>query len=99
MKRIALLPLAALVIVACEDATNPVNEHGPRPRQPLYSASGGATSPEILFRTDRDGNVEMYGIDSDGTGLVRLTDTPETEQLPSWSPDRRKRTEPIPLDS
>ena len=33
------------------------------------------------------GNLDLYAIATDGTGLVRLTDTPGDEFLPAWSPD------------
>lgn len=46
--------------------------------------------PEILFRSDRDGVTEVYGVNANGSGLVRLTDGSELKQNPVWSPDRQK---------
>jgi Tol biopolymer transport system component len=35
----------------------------------------------------RDGNWEIYVVNSDGTGLKRLTKDPAIDGLPTWSPD------------
>src|SRR5262249_52641314 len=40
-----------------------------------------------VFVSRRDGNAELYLMDADGTNQIRLTDTPENEVSPSWSPD------------
>ena len=42
----------------------------------------------IVFISDRDGNPELYIIGSDGSGVLRLTDTPAEELSPVWSPAR-----------
>jgi len=44
----------------------------------------------IAFISDRDGNVEIYTMKTDGTSVVRLTDNPVIDTEPSWSPDERK---------
>lgn len=41
----------------------------------------------IAFVSDRDGNVEIFSMYSDGIGLTRLTNSPEDESYPGWSPD------------
>ena len=55
------------------------------------TSSTPAPSPsnkrKIAFRSDRDGNSEIYVMDEDGTGVIRLTDTPAYDGYPSWSPD------------
>jgi Tol biopolymer transport system component len=33
------------------------------------------------------GNTDIYVVNADGTGLARLTDSPEMEYAPAWSPD------------
>jgi TolB protein len=38
----------------------------------------------------RDGNKEIYFIEPNGSGLSRLTDHPETDTDPAWSPDARQ---------
>ena len=42
---------------------------------------------KIAFAWDESGNYELYVANVDGSGLVRLTNTPENELRPAWSPD------------
>lgn len=49
-----------------------------------------AVSPDgkqIAFMSRRDGNWNIYIMNSDGTGLRQLTDDPSEDGLPTWSPD------------
>jgi Tol biopolymer transport system component len=49
------------------------------------------TPGKIAFVSERDGNSEIYVINSDGTGLTRLTDNPAREKrAPVWSPDGKR---------
>ena len=41
----------------------------------------------IAFSSDRDGNYEIYVMDDDGGNLQRLTNHPDSDFHPSWSPD------------
>ena len=41
----------------------------------------------IAFKSDRDGNSEIYVMDADGGNLQRLTNHPDSDFHPSWSPD------------
>ena len=41
----------------------------------------------IAFVSDRSGNFDVYRMDPDGTNVVQITDTPEAEIHPYWSPD------------
>lgn len=43
-------------------------------------------SKEIVFTSDRDGNMEIYVMNTDGTNKRRLTDDSATDSFPSWSP-------------
>jgi Tol biopolymer transport system component len=43
-------------------------------------------SSHIVFRSDRDGNMEIYLMNADGTGLVRLTRHDGVDTMPSFSP-------------
>jgi Tol biopolymer transport system component len=38
----------------------------------------------------RDGNQEIYVMNADGSGQIRLTFTPAIDRTPSWSPDGTK---------
>lgn len=41
----------------------------------------------IAFDSDRDGNLEIYTMDSNGENLVNLTNDPANDWNPDWSPD------------
>jgi len=41
----------------------------------------------IAFDSDRDGDVEIYSVSTDGSPAVRLTDRPGADLAPTWSPD------------
>ena len=44
----------------------------------------------IVFRSERDGNSEIYIMNADGSGQTRLTNDPADDRFPSWSPDGTK---------
>ena len=44
----------------------------------------------IAFFSDRDGDVEIYMINADGTSLIRLTESKGFDVPSTWSPDGRK---------
>ncbi len=50
---------------------------------PAWSPDG----TKIAFATDRDGNYEIYLMNSDGTNLQRLTNSAGADRSPSWSGD------------
>lgn len=52
---------------------------------PAISPNGN----QIAFMSQRDGNWNIYLVNSDGTGLIQLTDDPADDGLPTWSPDGR----------
>lgn len=41
----------------------------------------------VAFMSARDGNWEVYAVNMDGSGLVRLTNNNALDGLPTWSPD------------
>ena len=42
--------------------------------------------PKIVFTSTLDGNAEIYVMNTDGSGLVRLTNHPGDDFDPAWSP-------------
>ena len=50
---------------------------------PTWSPDG----TRIAFRSQRDGNDEIYIMNSDGTCQVNLTNDPAADWSPAWSPD------------
>lgn len=60
-----------------------------RPRydtSPVFSPSG----KRIAFASNTDGNYEIYIMNADGTGLLRLTRDAAEDIAPHWSPDETK---------
>lgn len=55
-------------------------------------ASNQTQAPQgkIVFHSSRDGNMEIYMINGDGTNLIRLTNHPANDGFPSISKDGRK---------
>jgi hypothetical protein len=45
---------------------------------------------KIVFRSNRDGNWELYVMNSDGSDQKNLTNNPGNDGSPSWSPDGKK---------
>jgi len=45
---------------------------------------------KIAFVSSRDGNPEIYTINTDGTDLTRLTNDPAVDEEPAWSPDGQR---------
>jgi len=54
--------------------------------RPRYSPDGS----KIVFQSNRDGQREIYVMNSDGTGQTRLTNNPAWDTAPAWSPDGTK---------
>lgn len=53
----------------------------------------GAQAPQmaqIAFVSSRDGNSEIYVMDTDGKNQRNLTNNPAIDVIPAWSPDGQK---------
>jgi WD40 repeat protein len=44
----------------------------------------------VAFVSERDGNPEIYAVNSNGTGLTRLTNAVTPDLDPAWSPDGQR---------
>jgi TolB protein len=62
--------------------------------QTIFDIACGGPPPMILFESDREGDLEIYRANPDGTGLGKLTvnDAPHDDEDPSWSWDNQKVT-------
>lgn len=54
--------------------------------RPRYSPDAS----KIVFQSIRDGQSEIYVMNSDGTGQTRLTNNSASDTAPAWSPDGTK---------
>src|SRR5437588_668340 len=80
-----LLPVCLLLVMAVPQACHRDEVTAPR----TSPAAGGAdpSTARIAFVSTRDGNREIYVMASDGSAQTRLTNVPEWDYEPSWSPD------------
>ncbi len=56
---------------------------------PAHAAFPGQNG-KIAFFSDRDGNNEVYTMNADGTGQMRLTNNAASDVVPIWSADGLK---------
>ena len=62
----------------------------------LLAVAGGGQAAfpgvngKIAFVTGRDGNLEIYAMNADGSGKTRLTNNTADDSDPAWSPDGTK---------
>lgn len=49
-----------------------------------------AGSARIVFTSTRDGNAQIYSMNVDGSGLIRLTNNSYNDDHPRWSPNGTK---------
>ncbi len=91
LRFVALSLLALAGFVACGDGGQPASIPGPTgtatPTEGAISTAGVPASGKIAFASDRDGNLEIYVMDADGSNVARLTDNPGPDITPAWSPD------------
>jgi len=92
-----LQPSGPPILVDRTSPNPPPIAPNPPPIMPLF-ASVNSLSPfviaqmsdKIVFSSTRDGNLEIYTMSSDGSGVTRLTNHPAADVFPAWSPDRTK---------
>src|SRR5256885_8197933 len=85
------VPLLAFtaVLVGCTDFDRPVV---PKRDEPRFSQMAGSAGGRIVFHSNRDGPFQIYAMNPDGSGVVRLTYSGVDEYLPLWSPDASRIT-------
>ncbi|MFW6202456.1 MAG: TolB family protein, partial [Gemmatimonadota bacterium] len=87
--RRAATAVLALAIAACaDDPTGARPDTAPPPDHSadLTALAFPGSNGRIAFVSNRDAGLEIYLMNGDGTGVVRITDTPEIERDPAWSP-------------
>jgi serine/threonine protein kinase len=69
----------------------PTNNPSPSPTStPIPPIATPTPSGRIAFISNRDGNNEIYAMNSDGSEVTRLTNNQADDTSPSWSPDGRR---------
>jgi len=59
----------------------------------MFLASRTEATPingKIAFETNRDGNSEIYVMNSDGTAQVNISNNPANDDSPNWAPNGRR---------
>jgi Tol biopolymer transport system component len=70
-----------------EPTSTPTEEPTEAPtEEPTPTPFGGGTG-RIAYVSFRDGNAEIYVMEEDDSDPTRLTDNPEIDDWPDWSPD------------
>lgn len=86
MKRFWLFVASVLLLAACQQVPAPQSEPATQSK-PITRAK---TNGKIAFVTNRDGNYEIYVMNSDGTNPTNLSNNPAYEGGTAWSPDGTK---------
>ena len=79
--RLLACSLALVLLTAGCDNSDLLTDAAPE------TAARNANTGEIVFASERNGNFEIYTMNTDGTGLTRLTFSDATDSRPAWSPD------------
>jgi dipeptidyl aminopeptidase/acylaminoacyl peptidase len=56
----------------------------------MYSQNLTYPNSKIAFASNRDGNFEIYLMDTNGDCQINLTNDPADDEYPAWSPDGKK---------
>jgi len=85
-RRLHLIPLLALgaALNGCRDAVQPL---APTVSRPRFSQVSGPLEGKITFNSNRNGNVDVFVMNPDGSGVTQLTNHPFDDLLPLFSPD------------
>ena len=84
MNRHALFPFVVLVLVGCDDVTDPTT----RLDTPVFNSSPGASSDAIALAARGGSGFDIFTVEFDGSLTVtQLTDDPAGDFWPAWSPD------------
>ena len=81
--------MTAALLGACDDASAPT---APTPPADHAGASEllapvNLLPSRIAFASSRSGNMDIWTITADGTGLAQVTTNPAADYQPTWSPD------------
>jgi Tol biopolymer transport system component len=63
------------------------SQEGPRR---TFAAVGSPKADRLAFVSFGGGSTQIFTVNADGTGLLRLTSPPGLSEIPAWSPDGRR---------
>jgi Tol biopolymer transport system component len=91
MRMLRHVPPAALALLlpwlyACEQPVEPAAPDGAAQAEGV-GPHGGGPPASVVFYSGRDGNLEIYAMNADGSGQVRLTSHPAEDTWPDLSPN------------
>jgi Tol biopolymer transport system component len=86
--RLATIALLLPWLSACERPLEPPDE-ATAPLLAAVGPHGGGPPGSVVFYSGRDGNLEIYAMNADGSGPTRLTDDPAEDTWPDLSPNGR----------
>jgi TolB protein len=85
---IPIITVCVILLIVTSPACRLKAKSDPNPLiTPSATVSGEGT---LIFRSNRDGNDEIYCVQADGTGLTNLTNDPGDDGYYSWSPDGKQ---------
>jgi Tol biopolymer transport system component len=70
-----------------EDANQEITVSAGAVSSVAFAIACSPRAHKIAFASDREGSWDIFVMDEDGTNQLRLTDNPESDRDPSWSPD------------
>ena len=78
-----LVALAAAALSGCFPGLMSQQQQQSVKTDPVYSPDG----LKLAFISTHDGDPEIFVMNTDGSGLKKLTDNSAVDAAPSWSPD------------
>ena len=87
MKSLVAVSFAGILFIAPACGGGGQSVMTPTSAPPPTVAGEAPLADKIAFSSNRDGNAEIYVMDPDGSNQERLTDDPEHDRNPTWSPD------------
>ena len=81
-----LVALAAAALSGCFPGLMSQQQQQSVKTDPVYSPDG----LKLVFISTHDGDPEIFVMNTDGSGLRKLTDNSAVDAAPSWSPDGGK---------
>jgi Tol biopolymer transport system component len=89
-RRWTAVPLSAafvLTLASCSDSKDCTRGNPLMPQCLTVVSQPLPRDPRVVFQSNMHGDVEIYTVNSDGTDLRRLTNSPGIDGAARWSPD------------